>query len=104
MDAQFEFIEQQQEYCDLGAEDVTFTTEPVKEFQTDRASSSFVSLDSGYCGRDSSGLGSEPVGLQSRGSLFSNLGVEKRRSVASFPVQFQQTLSKLSQSTISVLQ
>ena len=83
---------------------MTFTTEPLKEFQTDRASSSFVSLDSGYCGRSSRGLGSEPVGLQSRGSLFPNFAAEKRRSVAAFPVQFQRTLSKLSQNTISLLQ
>jgi hypothetical protein len=90
-------------FSDLGSEDVTFTTEPMKEFQTDRASSSFVSLDSGYCGR-SSGFDSEPVGLESRGSLFPNFSAEKRRSVAAFPVQFQNTLNKLSQTTISLLQ
>ena len=83
---------------------MTFTTEPVKEFQTDRASSSFVSIDSGYCGRSSSCLGSSVLENGPRASLFPNFAAEKRRSVAAFPVQFQSTLSKLSQNTISVLQ
>jgi hypothetical protein len=104
MDAQFEFIEQQQQFCEQQGEDATFTTEPVAEFQTDRAPSSTVSFDSGYCGR-SSGI-SEPTALDSQGRnlLFPNFSAEKRRSVAAFPIQFQKTLSKLSQGTISTLQ
>lgn len=108
LDTQFEFIEQQELYCEMSCDDIEFTTEALPDYETDKAASTPMTWgqEQGYCGRASAGdfmsAGTTNVSTVNQSSIPS-MTFQKRPSNDIFPAQFRSTIEKLSEGSISTL-